>query len=74
MLVRSKGKGHTKSSPWDSRLGIGHEANNLTSQNNVLQNLMTDERWREEWACCEAAQGSWRMIEPRSKYILQHTK
>jgi hypothetical protein len=72
MLVWSKSKGHTKRRPRKSRLGIGHEANNLTSLNKVLWNLTIDERWWE-WAC-KVAQSSWRMIEPRSKYILQHTK
>jgi hypothetical protein len=44
MLVRTKGRGHTKSSPWNSRLEVGHEPNNLISQNKVLRNLMRDER------------------------------
>jgi hypothetical protein len=70
MLVRTKGRGHTiKVDP----LGVKHKPNNLISQNKVLQNLMIDERWKEEWACCKGAQHSWRMIEPRSKHILQHT-
>jgi hypothetical protein len=48
-----------KGSPWSFSLGVGHEANNLTSYNNVLKKLVWDGM---DWIDLAQDRDQWRAL------------
>jgi hypothetical protein len=44
-LDRPKSRSKIKGTYWSSRVGAGHEAGNLTSENSMLRNRTVDSRW-----------------------------